>query len=56
MFIKIINNKENSILFIFIMKNVNLILHHMIINNNFHKNITLIINEIAYINDEFILN
>ena len=56
MFIKIINNKENSILFIFIMKNVDLILHRMIVNNDFYKNIILIINEIAYINDDFILN
>ena len=33
-FIKIINDEENSISFIFIAKNVNSILHRMIIDNN----------------------
>ena len=39
-----------------IAKDVDLILHHMIIDNDFHKNITLITNEVAYINDDFVLN
>ena len=55
-FIKIINDEENLILFMFIAKNVDLILHRMIVDNDFHKNITLIINEIAYINDDLVLN
>ena len=40
----------------FIAKDVDLILHHMIIDNDLHKNITLIINKVAYINDDFVLN
>ena len=55
-FIKIINDEENSILFIFIVKNVDSILHRMIVDNNLYKNITLIISEVAYINDDLILN
>ena len=55
-FIKIINDKKNSILFMFIAKNVDLILHHMIVDNDFYKIIILITNEIAYINDNFALN
>ena len=55
-FIKVINNEENLISFILIAKDVDLILHRMIIGNNLYKNITLIINEVAYINDDFTLN
>ena len=55
-FIKIINNKENSILFMFIAKDIDLILHRIIVDNNFYKNIRLIINEVVYINDNFVLN
>ena len=55
-FIKIINDEENLILFMFIAKNVDSILHRMIVGNNFYKNITLIINEIVYINDDLVLN
>ena len=55
-FIKIINDKENSILFIFIAKDVDLILHRMTVDNDFYKNIILIISEIAYINNNLALN
>ena len=55
-FIKIINDEENSILFMFIAKNVDSILHRMIIDNDFYKNITLITSEVAYINEDFALN
>ena len=55
-FIKVINDKENSILFIFIAKNLDLILRCMIVGNDLHKNIILIINEVAYINDDLVLN
>ena len=55
-FIKIVNDEENLISFMFIAKNFNLILHRMIVGNDLHKNITLIINEVAYINDDFVLN
>ena len=54
-FIKVINNEENSISFMFIAKNVDSILHRMIVDNDLHKNITLITSEIAYINDDFAL-
>ena len=40
----------------FIAKNVDLILHRMIINNNLYKNIILITSEIAYIKNDFALN
>ena len=39
-----------------IAKSVDLILHRMIVDNDLHKNIILIINEIAYINDDLALN
>ena len=55
-FIKIINDEKNLISFIFIAKNVDLILHRMIVDNDLYKNITLIINEVAYINDNLVLN
>ena len=55
-FIKIINDKKNSISFIFIAKDIDLILHCMIIDNDFYKNITLITSEVAYINDDLVLN
>ena len=40
----------------FIAKDVDLILHRMIVDNDFHKNITLITNEVVYINDDLALN
>ena len=40
----------------FITKDVDSILHCMIVDNDFLKNITLIINEVAYINDDLVLN
>ena len=55
-FIKVINDKKTLILFMFIVKNVDLILYRMIVDNNLYKNIILIINKVAYINDNFILN
>ena len=55
-FIKAINDKENLILCMFIAKDVDSVLHRMIVGNNFYKNITLIISEAAYINDDLVLN
>ena len=55
-FIKIINDKKNLISFIFIIKNIDLILHRMTVDNNLHKNIILITNEVAYINNNLALN
>ena len=40
----------------FIAKDVDLILHRMIVDNDFYKNIILITSEAAYINDDFVLN
>ena len=40
----------------FIAKDIDSILHRIIVGNDLHKNITLIINEIVYINNDFILN
>ena len=55
-FIKIINDKKNLISFIFIINNIYLILHRMTVDNNLHKNIILITNEVAYINNNLALN
>ena len=55
-FIKIINDEKNLISLMLIAKNVDLILHHMIIDNNFYKNIILITSEAAYINNNLVLN
>ena len=56
MFIKVINNNEDLILLIFIIKDDNSILRCMIVDINLYKNITLIINEVAYINNNLVLN
>ena len=55
-FIKIINDKKNLISFMFIAKDIDLILHRMIVDNNLYKNITLITSEIVYINNDLVLN
>ena len=55
-FIKVINDEENSISFIFITKDIDSTLHRIIVDKNSHKNITLIPSEITYINNDFALN